>query len=63
MNFPIAYLQEPNYRANGQDYINYGATGFTVGHELTHGFDNSGRLVDVNGDYNNWVNNLLYCFT
>lgn len=52
--FPAAYLQSPIYSSNEQDYINYGAIGSTIGHELTHAFDNSGRLFDVDGNMRNW---------
>lgn len=37
--------------------LNYGAIGTILGHELTHGFDNSGRLYDGDGNYRRWWTN------
>jgi len=47
-------LQQPFYWPNVPDYINYGLFGSIIGHELTHAFDNNGRLFDANGNKNNW---------
>ncbi|KAH8900160.1 zincin [Thozetella sp. PMI_491] len=38
-------------------YANYGALGAILGHEMTHGFDNGGRLYDETGSYNTWWDN------
>jgi len=55
---------------NRPDYINYAITGSTLGHELTHAFDNNGKRYDAFGKNKDWVsiytfNNLLliilYC--
>ena len=54
INFPVAILQSPLYSVNEQDYINYGSIGQIIGHELTHAFDNSGKLYDAEGHYKNW---------
>lgn len=37
--------------------VNYGSIGSIMGHELTHGFDNSGREYDKNGIMHQWWNN------
>ncbi|OUM67795.1 hypothetical protein PIROE2DRAFT_39719 [Piromyces sp. E2] len=54
MFLPVAILQYPFYYSNEHDYLNYGSIGSVIGHELTHSFDNNGRLVDANGKENNW---------
>lgn len=52
--FPAAILQPPFFNANADDAINYGAMGAVIGHEVTHGFDDSGRQYDVEGNINDW---------
>jgi len=54
INFPAGILQPPNFDAHWDDAINYGAIGATIGHEMTHGFDDSGRLFDAEGNLANW---------
>ncbi|GGF07890.1 metallopeptidase [Aliidongia dinghuensis] len=54
INFPAGILQPPNFDAHWDDAINYGAIGATIGHEMTHGFDDSGRLFDADGNLANW---------
>lgn len=39
------------------EYLNYASLGFTVGHELTHGFDNIGYQYDADGNLKNWWTN------
>jgi len=57
MFFTAGVLQQPFYNVHQPDYINYGFIGSIIGHELTHAFDNSGRLFDANGVYRNWWTN------
>jgi len=52
--FPAAILQPPFFNANADDAVNYGAIGVVIGHEMTHGFDDQGRLFDKDGNMNNW---------
>ena len=54
INFPAGILQPPNFDAHWDDAINYGAIGATIGHEMTHGFDDSGRQFDADGNLSNW---------
>jgi putative endopeptidase len=54
MNFPAAVLQPPLYDAKLDDAPNYGNTGATIGHELTHGFDDEGRQFDAQGNLKDW---------
>ena len=52
--FPAAILQPPFFNPNADDAVNYGAIGVVIGHEMTHGFDDQGRLFDKNGNMTNW---------
>ena len=52
--FPAARLLPPFFDPNADDATNYGTTGVTVGHELTHGFDDSGSRYDSTGALRNW---------
>jgi putative endopeptidase len=52
--FPAAYLQPPNFDPNADDAANYGAIGATIGHEISHGFDDSGSQFDGDGKLANW---------
>jgi len=54
INFPAALFQTPFYNNNGPDYFNYAISGSIIGHELTHAFDDKGRLFDAEGHYKNW---------
>lgn len=54
INFPAAVLQPPLYDARSDDAPNYGDTGSTIGHELTHGFDDEGRQFDAHGNLRDW---------
>ena len=52
--FPAAILQPPFFNIDADDAINYGAIGVVIGHEMTHGFDDQGRLFDAEGNMTNW---------
>ena len=54
INFPAGVLQPPLYDAKMDDAPNYGDTGATIGHELTHGFDDEGRQYDGKGNLKDW---------
>lgn len=54
MEICAGILQPPFFHPNGDDAINYGAIGAVIGHELTHGFDNTGRLYGNTGNLVNW---------
>jgi len=54
INFPAGVLMPPLYDAKLDDAPNYGNTGGTIGHELTHGFDDEGRQFDGDGNLRDW---------
>ncbi len=54
INFPAGVLQPPLYDPKLDDAPNYGNTGATIGHELTHGFDDEGRQFDAKGNLKDW---------
>jgi endothelin-converting enzyme/putative endopeptidase len=54
INFPAGVLQPPAFDPNSDAAPNYGDTGGTVGHELTHGFDDEGRQFDAQGNLRDW---------
>jgi endothelin-converting enzyme/putative endopeptidase len=54
INFPAGVLQPPLYDPLMDDAPNYGNTGGTIGHELTHAFDDEGRQFDAQGNLKNW---------
>ena len=54
INFPAGVLQPPLYDPKMDDAPNYGNTGATIGHELTHGFDDEGRQFDAQGNLKDW---------
>lgn len=54
MNFPAGVLQPPLYDPKLDDAPNFGNTAATIGHELTHGFDDSGRQFDHQGNLKDW---------
>jgi endothelin-converting enzyme/putative endopeptidase len=54
INFPAGVLQPPLFDPKMDDAPNYGNTGGTIGHELTHGFDDQGRKFDAKGNLKDW---------
>ena len=52
--FPAAILQPPFFNPDADDAVNYGAIGVVIGHEMTHGFDDQGRLFDKDGNMKSW---------
>jgi putative endopeptidase len=54
INFPAGVLQPPLYDPKMDDAPNYGNTGGTIGHELTHGFDDEGSQFDAKGNLKEW---------
>jgi len=54
INFPAGQLQPPAFDMKMDDAPNYGNTGGTIGHELTHGFDDEGRQFDAKGNLRDW---------
>jgi endothelin-converting enzyme/putative endopeptidase len=54
INFPAGVLQPPAFDPKMDEAPNYGNTGGTIGHELTHGFDDEGRRFDARGNLRDW---------
>ncbi|HMK87939.1 MAG TPA: M13 family metallopeptidase [Steroidobacteraceae bacterium] len=54
LNLPAGILQPPYFDVSWPDPVNYGATGATIGHEMTHGFDDEGAQFDGYGNLKNW---------
>ena len=52
--FPAAILQPPFFNPDADDAVNYGGIGVVIGHEMSHGFDDQGRLFDKVGNMSNW---------
>lgn len=52
--FPAGILQPPYFDITADDAQNYGSIGVVIGHEMTHGFDDSGRKYDKNGNLDDW---------
>ncbi|RNA08867.1 neprilysin isoform X2 [Brachionus plicatilis] len=67
--FPAGILQSPFYDASNPKYLNYGGIGTVIGHEITHGFDDLGRLYDKDGIYHPdeddlglWANETVHIY-
>lgn len=52
--FPAAILQPPFFNMEADDAVNYGGIGAVIGHEMGHGFDDSGSQYDGDGKLRNW---------
>jgi putative endopeptidase len=52
--FPAGILQPPYFDAKADDAVNYGGIGATIGHEISHGFDDQGSKFDGDGVFRNW---------
>ncbi|MBZ5585601.1 MAG: M13 family metallopeptidase [Acidobacteriia bacterium] len=54
INFPAGILQPPFFDPKRDMAVNYGGVGAVIGHEMTHGFDDSGRKYDADGNLRDW---------
>jgi putative endopeptidase len=54
LNFPAAILQAPDFNPANPVAMNLGATGATIGHEISHSFDDQGAQFDADGRLRNW---------
>lgn len=54
MNFPAAILEAPFFDPKADPAANYGAIGAVIGHEISHGFDNTGAEFGADGQLHNW---------
>lgn len=52
--FPAAILQPPFYNYQADEAVNYGGIGAVIGHEISHGFDDSGSRYNADGNLVNW---------
>ncbi len=52
--FPAGILQFPFFHPDADDAINYGGIGAVIGHEMSHGFDDTGSQYDKDGNLKNW---------
>jgi putative endopeptidase len=54
ITFPAAILRPPFFDMTADDAVNYGGIGSVIGHEISHGFDDSGRQFDGDGNLRDW---------
>jgi predicted metalloendopeptidase len=52
--FPAAILQPPFYNYKADEAVNYGGIGGVIGHEISHGFDDSGSRYNADGNLVDW---------
>lgn len=52
--FPAARLQSPLFNVNAEDAVNYGSLGISIGHEISHAFDDQGAKYDGDGNLRDW---------
>jgi putative endopeptidase len=52
--FPAGILQPPFFDFQADDAVNYGSIGAVIAHEITHGYDDKGRLFDADGNLEDW---------
>ena len=52
--FPAGILQRPAFDPDADDAFNYGSAGATIGHEISHGFDDQGSQYDSDGNLRDW---------
>ncbi|HCM75621.1 MAG TPA: M13 family peptidase [Cytophagales bacterium] len=52
--FPAGILQPPFYNYQADEAVNYGGIGAVIGHEISHGFDDTGSQFDEEGNLKNW---------
>ena len=52
--FPAARLQDPLFDPKAEPAVNYGAVGISIGHEISHAFDDKGSQYDGDGNLRNW---------
>lgn len=52
--FPAGIMQPPFFDNNAEDAVNYGTIGMVIGHEFTHGFDDTGSKFAADGSFRNW---------
>ena len=52
--FPAGILQPPAFNPAADDAFNYGSAGATIGHEISHGFDDQGSQYDSDGNLRDW---------
>jgi len=57
ITFPAGILQGIFFDSKRPNYLNFGAIGFVIGHEITHGFDDMGRQFDAEGNLRSWWEN------
>jgi len=64
ITFPAGILQAPFFKGGWPRYLNYGAMGMVIGHEITHGFDDQGRQYDGTGSLAPWWSEeTIHAFT